>query len=234
MKLKVIAFLFLAIILKIFAAPMWAGSSTDDLLASLADGNIEQFDKLLKTGANPNKIYGPKSEQWLMCEATRPGKEAFLELAIQNGADVNLRNTNAPLTKSLVAASFSAPILCAITYHNKQALMTLIRNGAELDILSCRDCKRFDGNSKIGAQPVWNNATPITSATSLNEYEMAYKMIKSRKSLTEDELNKLVFQLENNPIDQKSDENNWRLKVADWLATNGRKTSLWTRDNLDN
>lgn len=214
-------FLILAVFVfpGIHATPVHADAKQErkdmKLLTSLKKGKFRKFEQLLKKGANPNRIFGKQVDDWVMCEATRKGNMKFLKLAVMHGGDINLRN---PYTnKSVVKAIFSAPLLCSIRLHNVESFSYLLDKGVNIDIKACTDCKHER-----------HHGSAVTVAESGNEYKMAMKLISLRETqLSKFEIDKLIHGIEKTTIDIDSDENIWRLKMVDWLTSQGHQITPW-------
>ncbi len=185
------------------------------LLQALRDNDLKEFEGLLKRGANPNAIFGKEREDWVMCLATDRGKVEFLKLGIDNGGDIDLRNTLPPLNTSIVQSSWSAPIFCAISHHSDEAFDYLLSKNAKLDILRCLDCNSyFKGR--------WVNDTPLTSAS--NNFRMVYQIISKRggiAALTKDELESLLFDTKGVGYDRTDKQYPWHMKVIELLRAAG-------------
>ena len=113
------------------------------LLKAVNKGKLRQFNKLLKQGANPNRIFSENIskhvDDWVMCAVTRMGNHEFLISVSNLGGDLNLRN---PFTaKSSVKSIFSAPLLCAIRHHNDRAFNYLLERDVTIDIIACTQCR---------------------------------------------------------------------------------------------
>lgn len=204
------------------------GEPDAQLLAALHDGHLKRFESLLKKGADPNAIFGAEPSDWVMCEATRQGKEDFLKLAVQYGGNINLRNGTPPLRTSIVHASTSAPILCAIFLHNDRSFDYLVSSGVDLGIPVRVESKPMPKSEFIKPE-LWGKThygSPLTTATTFNEYRMAYQ-IMNKKKLSEEELWTLKQHLEKYPIDLSSDSNVWRMKVVELLREQGHEVQPW-------
>ena len=187
------------------------------LLSAVNKDQYSKFKKLLKKGANPNKIYGKRSKEWVMCAATKKDRLKFLKSALEYGGDINLRNSYT--TKSTVKAIYSAPILCSIGFHNDEAFDYLLGEGVDVDIIACTECihEKFYGSA-------------VTVAEKSNEYRMALELVNRRTTkLTSFELRSLRLGIENTTINEKSEENAWRWKFVDWLRAKGHEVTPWTK-----
>lgn len=200
------------------------GLRDQNLLEAIQQQDLARFKRLLEDGANPNAIFGSQPTTWVMCMAMYPEYEAYLDLVLEHGGDINLRNYTEPLNKSIILAGDSSPLLCAIRGKGYKAFNALMDRNVELDIKVCRDCQPFEGNEKLNVGPKSNYTTPINAAIHANRWEMVYRMMEARKSLRNTEINSLVFNIESGTgIDKNSDANNWRLKVAEKLNDMGHK-----------
>lgn len=194
------------------------------LLKTLKKNQFRQFKKLLKNGANPNRIFGINPSDWVMCEANNEGKVDFLELAVKYGGDINLRNTTPPITRSLDSI-WSAPILCAITMHNYEAFSFLLQNNVNIDIKVRPDAKKIAEDNRH-VRPIMRGKTlyssPLITAAG-NEYRMVYDMLQLKNELSWEDSWTLKHAIENWGLDPNSKAYQWRLKVADLLRQRGYK-----------
>jgi len=168
------------------------------LLQALKDDKLGKFKKLLKSGANPNVVFGQKD--WVMGLATEEGKMAYLKLAITHSGDANLNNPY---------SSYNRPIFLAILNNNDEAIKYLIEKGADLDARHCSKC----------AEAV--QYSPASMAATFNEYALVYYIIEKKGRLTPLETKQLIFKIENGLIDLKSEANQWRIKVVNYLRAKG-------------
>lgn len=206
---------------------LW-GEPDAQLLAALHDRDLKRFESLLKQGADPDAIFGAESSDWVMCEATRPGNEDFLKLAIQYGGNINLRNGTHPLRTSVVHASTSAPILCAIFLHSNRSFDYLVSLGVDLGIPVRVESKPMPKSELIKSE-LWGKThygSPLGIAGDLNEYRMVYEIMQ-RKPLSDEEIYSLRIDIEKGGIDLKSESNVWRLKVVELLREKGYEVQPW-------
>jgi hypothetical protein len=191
------------------------------LLEALKDRNLGRFEKLLKKGASPNAILGTEPHEWVMCLATDKGNEAFLKLAVEYGGDVDLRHSKR-------TDSSSAPILCAIYFHNYNSFDFLIKKGVDIDIKVNPLAKKYEKSIHV-KQELWGKifyGSPLVVATYFNQYRMIYAIIQ-RKKLNEEELWTLKYDIEKGAIDLNSDHNKWRMKVVELLRQQGHEVTPW-------
>ncbi len=194
---------------------LFKGDVDKALLGAVKSDNLKKFDALLRNGADPNKIFGKRPDDWVMCQVADNDRLEFLKLAIRYGGDINLRNPYT--TKSTVKSIFSSPLLCSIRLHNEEAFKFLLDQGVDTNIMACTECK----NDRL-------RGTPITVAEHGNEYKMVYELITHRNGdLSEAEIKGLITGIERTTIDEKSEANNWRLKVAGWLKSQGHEVTPW-------
>ncbi len=192
------------------------------LLETLKKGRLTQFEKLLKNGANPNRIFGINPSDWVMCEANKKGNIKFLKLAIKHGGDINLRNTTPPITKSLDSI-WSAPILCAITMHNYKSFDFLLNNNVKIDIKVRPDARKIAHDNQHARPEALGKtmySSPLIEAIYSNEYRMAYDILQNIEKLSPEEEWKITISITGG-IDPKSEANEWRLKVVDLLRKRG-------------
>jgi ankyrin repeat protein len=136
-----------------------SGELEKDLLISITDNNIEQFEKLLALGANPNyrdENANPSTRPVVMELAAIHDDSIYLEVAIKHGGHPDTLD-----------GYKSKTILFASSKHSKlNNVKVLIKSGAKIDSL--------DGN----------NSTPLHIAISVKNYDIAYYLIKSGASLS--------------------------------------------------
>lgn len=178
-----------------------AQSATDldaELLQALKYNQFSKFTSLLEKGANPNAVLGPYKDQWVMCEAMREERIAFLKVALEHGADVNLRNT-------IKGASsfFSAPIFCNFMHNPVSSVQTielLIENGVDIDIAECRLCEPSEGHEATNRGGKSNHDTPIMSAAASAKWNSVLRLIDYRLATKQDfpwqEINYLIWKIE--------------------------------------
>lgn len=194
---------------------LFKGNPDKALLEAVKADDLKKFDALLSAGADPNKIFGKRPDDWVMCQVADKNRLEFLKLAEKHGGDINLRNPYT--TKSTVKAIFSSPLLCAIRLHNEEAFNYLLDRGVDLTIKACTECK----NERL-------QGSPISVAEHGNEYKMVMEMIGRRGGdLTDAEVKGLITGIERTTIDEKSEANTWRLMVADWLISQGHEVVPW-------
>ena len=136
----------------------YGGDLDKKLLTSISENNLEQFEKLLTSGANPNyrDINANPSERPVIMELAAIHDESkYLELAIQYGGNPD----------SLDGYN-SKTILFESSKHSKlNNVKILIESGATISSI--------DGNG----------STPLHVAISVKNYDIAYYLIKSGASL---------------------------------------------------
>ena len=104
-----------------------------DLRTALDEKDINKFEELLASGADPTKWFGDTQAGWVMCSATLSGKEQYLEKLLQFGFDPNFRQSN-------ITSELSIPLGCAIRSDNLEAIKILVEAGADLSKNVCREC----------------------------------------------------------------------------------------------
>jgi ankyrin repeat protein len=136
----------------------YGGDLDKKLLISISENNLEQFEKLLTSGANPNyrDINAKPSERPVVMELAAVHDESkYLELAIQHGG--NPESLDGYKSKTILFES---------SKHSKlNNVKILVESGAKIDSL--------DGNG----------STPLHVAISVKNYDIAYYLIKSGASL---------------------------------------------------
>ena len=156
-----------------------------------------------------------------MCLATDKGNEAYLKLALKYGGDVDLRHHKR-------TDGISAPVLCAIYFHNYKSFDFLVKVGADIDLKVNPFAKKFEKSIHV-KQELWGKTyygSPLIEATYFNEYQMIYT-IMLHKELNEEELWTLKHDIEEGAIDLSSDQNKWRMKVVDLLRQQGHEVNPW-------
>jgi hypothetical protein len=161
------------------------------LLQAVQSNNLTRFKLLLWAGANPNRVFGAKPEDWVMCEVAERGRLAFLKAAQAHGGNIHMRNTTPPIQVSLNAI-YSAPLLCAIAMHNHETFSYLLQQGVDTTT------PVFVGNppGQPGINPALvgrdKRSTPLMEAIGGYEFRMAYDMMQLRP-MTWDEKWRLAF-----------------------------------------
>jgi ankyrin repeat protein len=136
-----------------------AGELDENLLISIGENNIEQFEKLLALGANPNYRdinANPGTRHVVMELAAIHSDSIFLELAIKHGGNPDALDCYKSKT-----------ILFHSSKHSKlNNVKFLIKSGAKINSI--------DGN----------NSTPLHIAIAVKNYDIAYYLIKNGASLS--------------------------------------------------
>ncbi|MBX2882387.1 MAG: ankyrin repeat domain-containing protein, partial [Granulosicoccus sp.] len=110
-----------------------ACSRNTPLVKAVLDNDYEKFEKLLAKGEDPNSLESTDSANWLMCAVARNPDRRFLDLAVQYGGDVNIRNTR-------VSMGHSLPVSCAIAKGNMIGVEALLDYSVDTEVLVCSDC----------------------------------------------------------------------------------------------
>lgn len=172
------------------------------LLEAVQENNLFKFKRLLEGGANPNRVFGTKPEDWVMCEVADKGRLAFLKAAQAHGGDIHMRNTEPPIQVSLNAI-FSAPLLCAISMHSYVTFKYLLDQGADTRI------RVF-----TGAKPKNRHVTPAIVGKTLYDspitvagtnYRMVYDMMLLRPLSWEEKWSLKNKEINPRGIDRKSE-----------------------------
>ena len=203
-KVKTTTVIFLAVLIlgtAVLAINYYSGIAKEQgtaLLKALKKGELAKFKKLLESGANPNSVFG--RNDWVMGMTTEKGKIAYLKLAVEHGGDVNLNNPH---------SSYNRPIFSALLNNNDEAVKYLIEKGADLETRHCPKCA-------IDLQ-----YSPASMAAGFNEYALVSYMIKKKGGLNPLETKQIIFVIEHHLIVIKSEANQWRMKVAEYLRSQG-------------
>nr|MBX2836799.1 hypothetical protein [Gammaproteobacteria bacterium] len=149
-------------------------------------------------------------QNWLMCDVTQPGRLKYLKHAVKMGGDVNRIKTG-------ISQSYSAPLMCAISYGNKAAFDFLLANGANPNIVVCRSC-----------EPKYRRS-PMSEALFSDEYKMAFELIPVT-NVTEEELEVARLVLEDSRYWPKPEESQeeYRQKIAAYLESKGYELNIWS------
>lgn len=196
------------------------------LLEAVRSDKFSIFKSLLKKGANPNAIFGPKESDWVMCEVTEKENMSFLRLVLDYGGDVNLRNQT-----DGVSLVYSAPVFCALSRNFPvyfETVKVLLENGANPSMDACSGCKPYSGSEKFNKGPITNVKTPLMHATGLHNWDAA-ELILDRKIVLEKEFklrwqeeNRIVYEIETAEKKRYTSEGNAkRLKFAKRLMDLG-------------
>ena len=183
-KQKIIAWAL--ILLAVGVALSWSGvlllpgqDRDRMLLQAVRSNDLTRFKLLLWAGANPNRVFGSRPEDWVMCEAADQGRLAFLKAAQAHGSDIRMRNSTPPIGVSLNAI-YSAPLLCAISMSNYETFSYLLQQGVDttIPVYVGRQPKSAAVNPALVGRLM--RGTPITNAISGNQYRMIYDMMQIR------------------------------------------------------
>lgn len=128
----------------------YAGTSgVTPLWWAIADDNYEGFAALLEHGADPN---AQTDKIWSVMSLAAISKDIrFLQLAVNNGGDINLRGQTDGRT----------PLYTAVSARNEENVRYLIEQGAELNVA---------GDSYLGS--------PLSAAASMAWWEMVYFLLE--------------------------------------------------------
>jgi hypothetical protein len=169
-----------------------------ELLQALKYNRLGKFTSLLEKGANPNAVLGPYKDQWVMCEAIREERIEFLKVALEHGADVNLRNNHEGAN-----SFFSAPVFCNFMHNPVSSIQTLellIENGIDLDIAECQRCEASQGHKETNRGGNSMRSTPIMSAVASDKWRSVLRLIDYRLAENQDfpwrEINYMIWNIE--------------------------------------
>jgi len=196
------------------------------LLEAIREEELRKFKSLLKKGANPNAVFGPKPYDWVMCQVTKKKNSSLLQLVLDNGGDVGLRNKS-----DGVSLVYATPIFCALSLNfpnYSESVAVLLENGANPSVDACSGCEPYLGSKEWDRGPITNMRTAIMSAVSRRNWD-AVVLILDRKIALEKELklswqekNFIVYMIESAEERRYTDESNKkRVKVAERFITLG-------------
>ncbi len=208
---KIIDVLTLALLLGLSPALKAETRADVQVLKSIWGVDIQQFKSALANGYDVNGFVEGRSRDWLMCDVTRPDRIAFLKHAVSKGGDVDL-------IKPGISQAFSSPLMCAISFGNKEAFDYLLANGADPNIIVCPKCE-----SK-------HRDLPITTALYRSQFQMAFELIE-KTNITTNELETMRGRLEDSrylPDVGKVSQEPYRLKLAEYLESKGFELNIWT------
>ncbi len=86
---------------------MAAAESDPPLLLAVRAGNLEQVQKLLSSGANPNQKTGTAGNCPLIAASIR-GNVAVVQALVNKGANINIQNT---VCFALILCAFSSALI---------------------------------------------------------------------------------------------------------------------------
>ncbi len=202
--LCMLAFLFASSALPSFANPKPNSitAADRDLVEAIATDDLPAARAALDSGASPNAWTGVEPDQIAVCNATRPGRSAMLELLIERGADVDRQYLEAPLV-------YGAPLACAIGFGNRAAFDRLLTAGAAPNRSLCPDCSDPSLDTDV-----------LVSAAIAREFGMVLTLLQATPP-SPNGLYNVVYSLERRRPPTDPQQIRERRAVIDWLRENG-------------
>lgn len=177
---------------------------------ALLAGDFHGFSGQLALGGDPTAWFENSHKGWVLCTATQPGREKYLQQLIDNDFDINYLQSN---TSSL----FISPLSCAVTFDNFQALEMLVAAGADPALRPCLKC--FDRSPM----------STFAETAALNKYDFAVWLL-DKGDYSDEQIATVIYMIDTFPINEKNRLNNFRLELVERLRNLGFEVSPWTRD----
>ena len=147
---------------------------SDRLWEAFENDDLDAFDEVLDRGVLDTQAFERHESHYIFCEATRPGREAFLESILAHGVSPDVRNmggTVSDLDRNALA--------CASTRWNIEAFDILLEADADTTVNLCDPCEEPQTIFMLAA-----NTPPFSSR------------ILERRRLTSHEAQYLAWQVE--------------------------------------
>lgn len=177
---------------------------------ALISRDLEQFQHILVQGGDPTVWFENSQYGWVYCAATEPGLEAYLQLIIDKGFDVNFRQTD-------VHRTASRPLTCAVRFNNLRALEMLVSVGADPAVRLCVTCNR--------RAPL----SVLAEAAMVGKYHLASWLV-DKGNYSEAQMKTVISGIENFPVDESAPGNVHRLKLAQLIREQGFEVNAWTKE----
>lgn len=163
------------------------------LLWALSQGNKKGVEALLSLGADPN--HQTEDGDSMMSLASQMTDHDFLRLAVKYKGNPNLTLANGPPR---------SPLMAAIGPGGLDNVKTLLQAGANINY----------------QDPVTGD-TPLMQAGDLNQFDIVYYLLEQGADykLKNKFGNTIVYDIEMNNIDPKSQGYTWRQKVIEYLRS---------------
>ena len=176
-------------------------SRDGDLLRGVLANSSHAVESAMRSGGNPNRVFGSNFYEWAMCAATEEGREEILELLIDQGGNPNLVNSPAAFPKNY-------PLTCSLFKQNRKAYDILVTAGADLTIQPCYGCGK---NSRD---------TLITTALNTSNFDVARELLDILP-VTEIDIQALKQTVEHRQTLPGSEHARYTLEFVDYLAERG-------------
>jgi len=188
-----------------------AVSSEDRMLrAAFYEEKFENFADQIKLGADPTRWFENSWDGWVFCVATDKGREEYLELIVESGADVNFRQVD-------IIPDISTPLLCSIRYRNLKAVKYLIRNGADPYARVCLECEY-----RIATSALW--------VAALNgSYDISIWLMEN-SNFSFEQLKAVATFIETAPYANDMPQPENRERLISLLRENGLVVNPWSED----
>lgn len=135
-------------------------SIENQLLLALKARDLEKFETLLESGADPLlPTEGNRFRSTSMCESTKKGNEPFFQSILRRGVNLNF--------VSPLGGYESSPVNCAIFNRNHAAILAMLEYGLDIN--------RFQNpavKNKIFLR------TPLHNALHGNDFQIAWEIVQ--------------------------------------------------------
>ena len=167
------------------------------LIEALADKDLDAARRALEQGADPEARLGPEVSDSAMCTAIDDRGTRYLELLLEHGASPDAIVDEGPRRRR-------TPLACAIDLYNPAAFELLLERNAPPNPNLCAECApRFRHSA-------------FTQALMQRKYPMALTLARTG-TLTDGDIEKLVFVLEEIPYDSYHPWSEARRQLVEWV-----------------
>ena len=152
------SYLIFVIATLIISCETFGSNINNDLLISIQNGDLKQFQQLLSKGADPNyrdKNGDPQYRPVVMEQAAVHKNSMFLQLCLEHGANPDILD-----------GYKSSPVIIGAAKHSRIVnLKLLVKYGANLNVQDK------------------NGSTPLHTAIAVKNYDIAYFLVSNGASL---------------------------------------------------
>jgi ankyrin repeat protein len=149
---------FFSVVIAIFSCETFGSNINNDLLISIQNGHLKQFQQLLSKGADPNyrdENGDPQYRPVVMEQAAVHKNSMFLQLCLEHGANPDI----------LDGYKSSSVIIEAAKHSRLANVKLLVKHGAKLNV------QNKNGN------------TPLHLAIAVNNYDIAHFLVLNGASI---------------------------------------------------
>jgi len=207
-----------------------------ELASAIAWNRTGKIEKLLADGVDVN-CRGKDDVTPLIWAVVKQKKKSF-EFLLEHGADPNLQVVQGASAVSFAAIMEDSDYLRLVLEHGGNPHLVNPKTGETPIYEAIRNLRRDNIDILIQHRANLNfqdrtGKTPLMRVSDLNQYDIAYKMIKAGADIwaTNNFGNTMVSSIEQNPMDPEHELYRWRNKVVELLREQGMDVRPWTPEN---